>query len=120
MQEGLRTWAQATLDLTTSVIRRRSTAGTGCTSDIMEVVSFMNKAATGMRDTVRGVVVDYGVNIKYEALKSLEVRGVPLMEEVNGFIGIWKFENKQDAGYAYAALLGKFYMVMRRKHVDEL
>ena len=92
--------------------------------------SVILRGARKVKALTRKMVVDYGTYIKplgllfksrklgkrsqklaplrYEALKSLEVGGVPVHAELNGFLTAWKLRSAREAGSPLGLLFQRF------------
>ena len=82
--------------------------------------SVILRGARKVKALTRKMVVDYGTYIKplgllgcrealrYEALKSLEVGGVPVHAELNGFLTAWKLRSAREAGTPLGVLFQRF------------
>ena len=68
----------------------------------------IRKGAQKVKHLTRKMVVDYGTYIKYEALKSLEVGGVPVHAELNSFLAAWKLRGLKEAGLPLGILFQRF------------
>jgi len=112
MQQALRKWADASENL----FSKFPYGGRHCSSVQRNIIT-MRVGAQKLGKISRGKIVDYGKYIQYEALKTLVVGGVPIMEEVNGFIGLWHLGNKGASGAKFAQLFMKFKDIKGR---DEL
>lgn len=71
----------------------------------------IRKGARKVKHLTRKMVVDYGTYIKYEALKSLEVGGVPVHAELNSFLAAWKLRGLKEAGIPLGVLFQRFSQI---------
>jgi hypothetical protein len=112
MQQALRKWSDAS-----ELLFSKFPYGGRYCSTVQRNIITMRVGAQKLGKITRGKIVDYGKYIQYEALKTLVVGGVPIMEEVNNFIGLWHLGNKESSGANFAKLFTKFKDIKGR---DEL
>jgi hypothetical protein len=111
MQSGLKDLA----DVTNDVFQKMSELGTECR--LSHDAEIIWHGAQQLLRLSRRTVVEYGANVKYEAMKSLVVGTVDIHRELNDFIGTWKLRSRREAGESYGVLMRKLVAIRGK---DEL
>jgi len=105
LQKRKRTMQQGLRELAVTVDELLASQPPECIAD--EGPRVMKLGATKLKKVTSRLAVDYGTHIKYEAMKSLIVGGMPIHVELNNFLAAWKLRSPEDSGASFGQLLSK-------------